>query len=108
MLRSIYDMFDVLSPELESQISSLPAAGDRIVERDAAVHSLGAAQETYEEAYEDFEEAVLKTQGKRAQRRGLDLEALRGDVAAKRAVVLAASSTFHSVSLCKLTYVLAC
>jgi hypothetical protein len=101
-------MFDVLSPELESQLSSLPAAGDRIVERDAAVHSLGAAQETYEEAYEDFEEAVLKTQGKRAQRRGLDLEALRGDVAAKRAVVLAASSTFHSVSLCKLTYVLAC
>ena len=69
MLRSIYDMFDVLSPELESQLSSLPAAGDRIVERDAAVHSLGAAQETYEEAYEDFEEAVLKTQGKRAQRR---------------------------------------
>jgi hypothetical protein len=53
-------------------------------ERDGAVRELLVRQETYDEKYEDLEEAVLKTQGKRAQRRGLDLEALKNDVAAKR------------------------
>jgi hypothetical protein len=48
------------------------------------VRELLVRQETYDEKYEDLEEAVLKTQGKRAQRRGLDLEALKNDVAAKR------------------------
>ena len=35
-------------------------------------------------ANEELEEAILKTKGKRAMRRGLDLDELRADVASKR------------------------
>jgi hypothetical protein len=91
LLRSVYELFDRLSVELESHLEALPRTGSKMLERDAAISSLRSAQEVYDEAYEDLEEAVLKTQGKRAQRRGLDLEALRDDVAAKRCVAHQAS-----------------
>jgi len=91
LLLASYDFFDKLSPELEEHREALLPSGKKMAERDAVVLAFREAQEVYEEAYEDLEEAVLKTQGKRAQRRGLDLEALRIDVATKRVAAHAAS-----------------
>jgi hypothetical protein len=104
VFRAAHDFYDKLSPELEEHREALLPSGKKMAERDAAVLSFREAQEVYEEAYEDLEEAVLKTQGKRAQRRGLDLEALRLDVAAKRIAAHAASRDME-IALERLTTV---
>jgi len=91
VFRAAHDFYDKLSPELEEHREALLPSGKKMAERDAAVLSFREAQEVYEEAYEDLEEAVL-------------LEALRLDVAAKRIAAHAASRDME-IALERLTTV---
>eukprot|EP00960_Hanusia_phi_P041308 754936-Hanusia_phi.AAC.2 len=84
VLNLVHSACSSFMQELKLHQSVLDPEGDLVTRKNEAIIRIKDAQEQYEIANEELEEAILKTKGKRALRRGLDLDELRADVASKR------------------------